>query len=537
MLWIGLQCIILVKKEAKLANMQKALSFIKNNFLLIILGLTTFWLRLANLGYSDYQGDEIKALFRPEEGQSIANFLLTQRKGPMQFIITFLLKQLDPDYSSRFFMRFPFALAGILAVFFFYKLIEHYFSKKTAFFAAFFFATNGFLVALSRIIQYQGFVIMFMLLALYFFSLAAGNKKWKHKGLYFGFIAWALSALSHYDGVFIAPFVLYTFYRWYLAYKPKTFWAFLKPFILPGILFVLLLASFYIPFVLELSKSTLDYWHGRIVGTGGKISSSKYLFTVYQPIYVIHIYTALAGLGALRIAFKLFQNFKQKNYKRLFLYLCLGAWFLIPLVFLEVFVEIPGTHVYTYLIPLFAVLGQGVTLIMELTDKALSRIAFSRILFWIGTGVVFLFILAQSHQIFVDHQTEYPWTGEKFLIWEFPRPTPIFHLSMFGFPYYRHWDEIGEFVTSSENNGYYSTNERSSISRYHIPFKKDTDSAGHFVYIKNPQSFTNEIIYEKAAYWAEKYPPVLSFFKNGDPVVKVYYMPQGELEEIQAAGY
>lgn len=517
--------------------MKKTINYIKQNFLLIILGFSTLWLRIVNLGYSDYQGDEIKALFLPEEGQTISNFLLNQRKGPMQFMITFLLKLIDPTYSHRFFMRLPFALAGIAAVFFFYKLVELYFSKKTAFFSAFFLATNGFFIAFSRIIQYQSFVILFMILALYFFSLSYKNKDWKTKGLYFGFISWALSILSHYDGVFIAPFVLYTFYCWIKSYNIKDLKTFLRSFILPGLIFSIMLALFYIPFVLEISKSTLSYWKGRIEGTGGKISSSKYLFTVYQPIYVIHIYTALAFLGGIRILWKLWQNFRKENYDRLFMYSALGLWFISAFGFMEFFVNIPGTHVYTYLISLFIILGLGVTLIYELFTKYINKFSFGSFLFWLGTTLIFIFLFAQSHQVFVDHATEYPWQSEKFFFWEFPRPTPIFHLSMFGFPYYRNWAEIGDFIEASENNGYYSTNERKSIARYHIPFEKDTEEAGHFVYIKNPQSFTNEIIYEKADYWAENYPPVLTFFKNGDAVVKVFYMPKGSLEEIIEQGY
>ncbi len=44
----------------------------------------TMWLHLVNLGYSDYQGDEISALPLPNSNQSLVDFLLTQKKGPVQ---------------------------------------------------------------------------------------------------------------------------------------------------------------------------------------------------------------------------------------------------------------------------------------------------------------------------------------------------------------------------------------------------------------------------------------------------------------------
>ena len=46
---------------------------------LLFLVVVTLWLRVANLGYSDYQGDEIKALFLPDPGQTATQFLMEQR--------------------------------------------------------------------------------------------------------------------------------------------------------------------------------------------------------------------------------------------------------------------------------------------------------------------------------------------------------------------------------------------------------------------------------------------------------------------------
>lgn len=122
---------------------------------IVLILFIAFSLRFINLGYSDFQGDEIKALFIPETGQSVTEFLLTQRKGPMQFIVTFVLQLLDPNYTNQFLIRFPFALAGFLAVYYFYKFVKNEFDEKVAFYASFFFATNGFFVAFSRIVHYQ----------------------------------------------------------------------------------------------------------------------------------------------------------------------------------------------------------------------------------------------------------------------------------------------------------------------------------------------------------------------------------------------
>ncbi|MCH7567529.1 MAG: hypothetical protein IH787_07740, partial [Nitrospirae bacterium] len=86
-------------------------------FLLVgLLLAATLLLRLSELGYSDFQGDEIKAFCRPAEGQNIGGFLLEQRKGPIQFLVTCLYGVVDPAYSSELAVRLPFATASIFAV-------------------------------------------------------------------------------------------------------------------------------------------------------------------------------------------------------------------------------------------------------------------------------------------------------------------------------------------------------------------------------------------------------------------------------------
>jgi hypothetical protein len=75
-------------------------------------------------------------------------------------------------------------------------------------------ATNGILVGLSRIAQYQSFVILGGLLALYFFRKAANHPRFEVSGIYFGFMSWAVAILAHYDALLIAPMVVYLLWEW-----------------------------------------------------------------------------------------------------------------------------------------------------------------------------------------------------------------------------------------------------------------------------------------------------------------------------------
>ena len=363
--------------------------------------------------------------------------------------------------------------------------------------------------------------------------------------------------------------------------------------------FFALLAVFYVPFILNIDPATQSYWQGRLAGTGGKLSSSRYLFTVYQPIYVVHIYTILFVLGVASI-FKSFlslnllkktvlkkQTTARRRHSTKFLwvlpllkaetrnYIVFFLWFFIPFLFFEGVVSIPGTHIYVYLLPVFIFLGLGINFLRDLAVPITKK--YTHQLFALGIAFVFLFIFAQSYAVFVDNKFEYPWESEKFLLWEFPQPSPIYHLSMFGFPYYRNWDSIGDFVENGEalipcptnkdltecpfkvsKIRFYSTNERKSIARYHILFNKDTNNAGYFVFIRKPQSFTDEILHEKALYWSKNYDPVFvvekcvedTFVQNVKQVLKpglvcskkkvvanVYYMVNGDLDRIRNAGF
>lgn len=543
-------------------------------------------MRLWNLGYSDYQGDEIKALYNPKEVSSV-KFFLNQRKGPVQFAVTAGLKTFSPDYRNRLLLRLPFALAGFGSVVIFYYLARDLFGEKIAFYSSIFFATNGFFIAFSRIVQYQSFVIFFGLLAVYL------TKKYVNTGrplpLVFASISFALSVLSHYDGIFFFPIIfglvltplIYNLRSKQIKQTIQTSQtdlsaqpnrvsliiksnATLNHLVLPTFLFITLTGAFYIPFALNISQTTTTYWAGRISGdVSSKISSSRYLFSIYQPIYVLHIYTILGITGlCLTVIFAIYKLFPQVSskllvrvykieifkaayfYPSLSILLSILAWFLLPFIALEAVISIPGTHIYAYLIPLSLLMGFA-TFHIELLARGLPLVAkaqivpkftrftsptnlynilfkATRLLFTATVWTLFIFLTLQSYFIFVDHTYEYPWENKRFLFWTLPKPTPIFHLSMFGFPYYRHWNEIDDYIRSGEKALYYTTNERVSIARFHIDLEKDGEKAGYYVYIRNPQTFTNEVTNKRISDWMTSNRPVAEFSNEGKVVSQIY---------------
>ena len=535
--------------------MKKIFSFkyIKDNIRLIFLIIFSTALRLINLGYSDYQGDEIKALYLPSKGQSLIEFLIAQKKGPIQFLITYLLKFIDPSYENQFLIRLPFAIAGILSILFFYKFIKLHFGEKVAFYSSLFLSSNGLFIAFSRIIQYQSFSILFSILCLYFLSLSLKGDKYKFFGVFFGLIFWALSLLSHYDGFFIFPFVLYLLIKWFkrddLEIKEK-----IRIFVISGLVSSGLLALFYIPFLSSVSVATSDYWLNRITGqSSGKISSSKYLFKLYQPIFSLKLYFVTSFLGAIFIILgflsgtilkikgipkyvrdffshstEIMHSIKSDKLRVAFLF----SWVIITVLFFEYFVYISGTHIYNYLIPTSILMGFGLVAVESAVFK-IFEYPLVRIFNFLFVYSIYSFLFVQSYVILVDHTKEYPWESKKFLIWNLQRPDESYHLSLFGFPYYRNWEGVRSFAKSHPELQAYSSNERRQISGYYLDYDRNYEKSGLYVYVSNPQSFIGSINDDKAAYWVGSHEPVYVFNSRGTDKVRVYMMQPGTLEEIQ----
>ncbi|MCX7596549.1 MAG: glycosyltransferase family 39 protein [Fischerella sp.] len=494
---------------------------VKNIIPLIYLGFVTFWLRLINLGYSNYQGDEIKALYRPQAGQSMIDFLLNQRKGPIQFLITYTMSLINPEYDNELIIRLPFAIAGIFAIYFFYKIVRLEFGKNIALYSSLFIAVNGLFVAFSRIVQYQSFVILFSLLCLYFLSLSTKYEKWRLYGLYLGMSCWGISILAHYDGIFIAPFVFYLIYQWYINGKSSQNKNQLLHLICAISVLLLSIAIFYIPFFFSLSESTKTYWAERI--SKQSVSSTR-TFMTYNPLFIIYLYALLGLLGLFRI---------KKNFS-------IVLWLLFPLLSLETLVGNPGTHIYTYVLPFSILMAFGLELCqLFIVKKLIGKAKYINIFFGVFGILIFVFLFIISHLLFIDNRKEYPWENKSFLFLEFKKQSGQ---SLFGFPYYRHWEKIRLYLKSTDSKGYFITNENKSITRYYIPveFKNlelhpyDPKQPGdiYVIYIKNPQNINRKILDKEQSYWEALYQPVKTFSNNGRVVATIYRLSITDWEKI-----
>ena len=214
----------------------------KQSFLIFLILLSSF-LRLSGLGYSNFYGDETKTLYLNKTIPALS-FFMNQRKGPVQFLMVWIMEKLSGGYSE-FFVRLPFALASILAVVVFYFLVKRLFNSQVAYVSSLLLSINGLSIAFGRTAQYQSFLLLFGLSSLYLLSLFFGNIKKKYL-LIFAFFFLALAVLCHYDGIFyLVPFIVIIISNREEIGKDKKFvwWA------LPGLLlFLAIISIFYLPY-------------------------------------------------------------------------------------------------------------------------------------------------------------------------------------------------------------------------------------------------------------------------------------------------
>ena len=253
--------------------------------------------RFASLGYSEFQGDEIKALTpaaRALQGQPNALFE-DRKKGPGEILLPMMIWGMTGtlDESTA---RLPFAIAGLSMVLTIYLLGRRMAGEQAGLMAALLLALNGFFVAFSRIVQYQSVVDWMSALAILCVwqwrdSLQA---RWATlAGIFLG-----AGLLSHYDTLLVMPVIAYIGLA-ALVRRSAPGSQRLRP-ITASILaalgcFLLVTALFYVPYAFDPQiNETASYVLGRI---GGLLQTNQLpSFMSYSVFYTSFYYLAATGL-------------------------------------------------------------------------------------------------------------------------------------------------------------------------------------------------------------------------------------------------
>jgi hypothetical protein len=251
----------------------------------ILLLILAAALRLPHLAYAEFHEDEAETLMlgvRLLQGEDYALFL--HRKGPAQMLMPVAFWLLTGRITEAL-ARFPFALSSVLSVITLFYIGRRWFNWPAGLVAGLLWAINGYAIGFGRMVQYQALIFFLGPLALYCLYLAWKDRQPRLQIL--GAILLAASLLAHFDALLLLPAAGYLLSRKvderHFVYKnggenksspphPRTPAPPHPRLVTPTIaltLFLALLASFYIPFILDPEfQNTANYLTGSRVKPG-----------------------------------------------------------------------------------------------------------------------------------------------------------------------------------------------------------------------------------------------------------------------------
>ncbi len=470
---------------------------------LLIVVLIAVGLRIANLNYSEFQGDEAIVMVsaaRALEGDD--TILFEHKKGPSEIALVMGIWRLT-GRTNEWMVRLPFAwvnFMGLLAVLFFCRRTGPTYLGAIA---VGLLAIEGYLVAFGRIVQYQSLV--FGLSTLGLLCLLVYYQKGHRSLIVVGAAFFAGGFLAHYDAMLALPagMVLVGARLWE---DRRNLGRALAPVLVAGFVGLALIGLFYLPFFQgQYSDQTSSYISWRLgAGFANNLRESFVLSAVYDSIYYLVLMLLALGVVLLATWAKWGRTGRWLGGALLlvaattvlwperwlvgevvlawipFAILFFGAvlapgqpmprravwvWFGVPWFFYLFFAAVPLTHVHVFFPPWAILTGLG------LIDVARWLASWSRAMRWIVASLaVVLYALCGYYavMVFVDHTPEYRRTFPEFrqaVYW-----TPYEQMpqdGLFGFPYRAGWKVVGYLRDTGRLDGNFGSNEEPPITDYY----------------------------------------------------------------------
>lgn len=274
---------------------------------LMLIMLTAAAFRLVNIYYSDLQGDEADILLRAVRltyGQTEA--ILTHSKGPGEILLLDGVGLLTGRFDEQT-ARLPFALAGVISVGLIVLLGEKLVNPVVGRLAGLLAAIDGVFISYARTAQYQSVVLLLTLAAIYSFyqyQQTDRQNRWWH-GL--GALLLASAFLFHFETILLGPVVVYLTVSHLLPAqltRIQTWAVLVKKLWLSLLIFMTIVALFYVPFVLHPNVSeTGSYLENRIsAGDLPPFNNLGHFFYFealkYNSVYFVLLFNLLLILAA-----------------------------------------------------------------------------------------------------------------------------------------------------------------------------------------------------------------------------------------------
>jgi 4-amino-4-deoxy-L-arabinose transferase-like glycosyltransferase len=466
---------------------------------LILLGSAA--LRFIHLPYSHFQGDEIKALYPP--GEAFPDFLFSQGKGPIQYLVTILIGWATGGYVE-WVTRLPFALASLVAVYVVYRLVHDVFERSVALMSAALFGTCGLVAAFGRVVQYQSFCILFILLTAHFLFM------WLRKSnpllLYPGLLFYALALLTHWDALAFAPALVAILVAGRSQHRQEVH-ADIKHLAIAGLMGAVIVGGFYIPYVLE-PNFTARYLLGRIA-SGKPIQETFASVYGLLGLYLPPLYMAVTIPSLIYGVSLLLRN------RRSIPCLIFAWWFISVFAFYMLLGGDPRTHVYNYFLPGLVLVAFGLDGLIKLAGNPGQARTLRT-----GVWVLIVGFALATYTMLVDHTVEHPWYRKTILGYPLPNVETRRIAGVFGFPYQRALPEVGVLFQSGQLTGSFDSNERDVMADYYFRTWR-ASPPDYYIYVHHPMSLYRNL----PAFVSLEYRWIREILVDGRKVIDIYKSP------------
>ena len=460
---------------------------------LVALLLVAGGLRLPNLGYSEFQGDETRALLRTAEAiQGYGDALLTHKKGPGEILLpasTYVLVNHMDEATARL----PFTLvnlAGLLAICY---LGWRLFGPLAGWTAAMILALDGYFIGFARIVQYQSIVFCLVVLTVLALYRLTRLPRLLPNYLTLAAIFLGTALLAHYEGglaVLPGLYLLYTLWRRGVGLSR------LAKALLPGLAVgAAMLAAFYVPFVLHPAfRVTYAYITVNRIGVTWPYNNLVDFFersTLYNTTYAV-VLMVLATVGGLAAVYRRAWRGRwgwlatgvlvagvvvsfvrpawivaggQDHTWAFFAAALVVAWLLprfpteerlvwlwfgAPMLFMLFFTLTPNTHVYGFIIGWALVVGRAVQLGWQWLADRTQRVPGVPVAQRVGVAVATALVLVFGNWavwmfVAVGQETLRTWRENKPAGYWAPYDLPT-NMSIFGFPLKNGWKVVGALI-------------------------------------------------------------------------------------------
>jgi 4-amino-4-deoxy-L-arabinose transferase-like glycosyltransferase len=536
---LTLACILLVLRQSEAPVVQPLAR--RHAYLpLILLLVLAAALRLPALGGAELHDDEASVLLTASRiyyGQD--DVLLLQLKGPVQALLPtgpLVLTGLLNEWMARL----PFAIAGLGIVLGSYVLARRCFNDDASagLFAAAALTLDGFMIAFSRIVQYQSIVMLMTIGAIWCMLRFAEGGERPQRYLLAASLWISIALLSHYDGIYGLPALAILL----IVGAQRRNWRlrqWLHGLAVPLVLGGGLLASFYLPFVLHphFAKTLAHISERSGQSASGptlynNLGSTFELAAFYStPFYLLLLIVALTvTIGGWLVTYAR-PRWGGQLYAVLLMYLALDvlrgrdaswlihsgplalliclvppalllvaptlptprraliAWFGASAIAMLFFIAQPRTHVYVIAIPAALLVGYALSSVQHWLVR--RNLRWLRTTIALGGVAPLLLVTVYLYALFVRQDIEYQRGLPATRLIGSANSAVIDDDARFGFPSRDGWKVIGELYRQGVLDGPFAANLSTEVSAWYTrgQLRCNATPEYYMVALEAPQSY------------------------------------------------